>query len=416
MIAVVVIQFVILAVLLLCSAFFSSAETALFSLNPIQIHRLRKEHAAAAVRIERLLAKPSRLLSSILIGNTLVNIFSAAIGFLLAEHFAPGRGEAVSIAIMTVLLLVFCEVTPKRLAMSRAESLACAYSLVLPMVEKATAPFRFVLDRIAGFVSGYMGTPRRGLTEDELLSVVEVGEEEGVLDEEERIMVDGIIRLEEIQASDVMTPRVDIVGIDLDDDVEESKSIAGSVTYRYLPVFRGSPDNIVGFLDVPKFMLSTDHDLENAVIQPFFVPETATLDSLLTLLQKEHKRIAVVADEYGGTAGLITRGDILEEIVADVDNEYGKEKLTIEKVAENRWMVEGSVSLEDINYELDMNLEAEGADRISGWVAAQTGRIPKPGDVVEAQNCRATVQRVRRNRITLVLLEKINPPMEEVET
>jgi len=164
---------------------------------------------------------------------------------------------------------------------------------------------------------------------------------------------------------------------------------------------------------VPRFLLSEGHDLSIATLKPTFVPETAPLDTLLTTFQKENCRIAVVADEFGGTAGLITRGDILEEIARDVDNEFGEEVNTIQQVGEDRWLVDGSVSLEDINYELDMDLEADGVDRIAGWVTAQAERIPRPGETVRAQGCRATVERVRRQRILLVRVEKMETRTDE---
>jgi len=308
---------------------------------------------------------------------------------------------------MTAFLLVFGEVTPKRLAMSRAEGLAAAYSSLLPVLIRVMTPLRVVLERSVALLKRDLSASTEALTEDVFRTVVEVGEEEGVLDKEERTMVDGIIRLEETQASDVMTPRVDLVGIDLEDPREESEKIARNAKFRYLPVYTGTLDQAEGFLDVPRFVLSESSDLGAAMIRPFFVPETAPLDTLLATFQREDRRVAFVADEYGGTAGLITRGDILEEIVADVDNEYGKEKPPIQGVGPNRWLIDGSTSLEDINYELDIELEAEGADRIAGWITAQTERIPRVGDVVVAQGCRVAVQRVRKNRITLALLEKL---------
>ena len=151
-----------------------------------------------------------------------------------------------------------------------------------------------------------------------------------------------------------------------------------------------------------------------ATIPPFYVPETAPLDSMLQTFQKEHRRIAFVTDEYGGTAGLITRGDLLEEIAPDVGNEFGEAKSTFKKVRDDAWLIDGSTSLEDINYELNLELEAEGADRIAGWVIAQADRIPRPGEIIEEHGCRVTVQHGRRNRILLVLLERL--PGEKAET
>lgn len=402
-----------LLLLFLLSAFFSSAETALFSLNPIQIHRIRRHAPGTARRIEEILATPNRLLSTILVGNTFVNVAAAGIGFALAESLFRGRGEVVAIPVMTLALLIFGEVAPKRLAVSRPERLAAAYVPLLATLIKALAPVRGAVEAVACCFHRETQPQNRALTEDEFRTVVEVGEEEGVLDREERTMVDGIIRLEETQASDIMTPRVDLVGIDLEDPLDVSMETARHARFRYLPVYSGSPDHPEGFVDVPRFLLSTDQDLGKAMVPPFSVPETAPLDTLLQTFQREKRRVAFVVDEFGGTAGLVTRGDILEEIVEDVDNEYGEKQLTIQKTGPARWFVDGATSIEDVNYELDLSLEADGADRIAGWVAAQVERIPRLGEVVEAQGCRASVQRRRKNRITLVQLEKLPPDEDE---
>jgi putative hemolysin len=406
----VVIQCIILVLLLLCSAFFSSSETCLFSLNSVLVGRIRKRHVKAATRIEEMLNHPTRLLSTILIGNTIVNVTAAALGFAILETLEVKNAEAIAIPSMTILLLIFGEVAPKRLAMRRAAELATLYAGFLVFLIRIMKPFRLALEHTAALFVKDLTASVKTLTEDEFLTVVEVGEEEGVLDEEERTMVDGIIRLEETQASDVMTPRVDLIGIDLTDPLEEQEAEARRCRYRYLPLYRETLDAIEGFLDVPCFLLSEGHDLSMATTPARFVPETAPLDTPLTTFQQENYRVAVVSDEFGGTAGLITRGDILEEIAEDVDNEYGEERLTIQSVSETSWLVDGSVSLEDINYELDMDLEADGADRIAGWVTAQAERIPRPGEIVEAQGCRATVQNVRRQRVVLVMIEKTVTP------
>lgn len=379
----------------------------MFSLNSVQVHRIRRKRLAAGKRIESLLSTPSQLLSTILIGNTLVNVAAAGLGFIVAEGFFPDYGEAVSIPAMTALLLILGEVAPKRLAMRHPDRLAIIYSPSLNVLLRLFTPLRTLLHHVSEFFLKEPRSSGESLSEDEFLTVVEVGEEEGVLDEEEREMVDGIIRLEETQVSDIMTPRVDLTGIDMDDVAEEREKIARNIRYRYLPVYTDSLDNIHGFLDVPRFLLSGDSDLAKSMVAPYSVPETAPLDTLLATFQREDQRVAIVVDEYGGTAGLVTRGDILEEIVDDVDAEYGEKKLTIQVIGKNKWLIDGSTSLEDINYELDTDLEAEGADRIAGWVSAQAAHIPRKGEVVTAQGCKATVEQRRKNRITLILLEKL---------
>jgi putative hemolysin len=402
---IIIIGIPLLIVLLCTSAFFSSAETVFFSLNTIEVTRITKRRPRIGQRLKTLLETPTQLLSTIIIANTLVNVVAAGLGFMVAEAIFPGYGEMVSIIVMTLLLLILGEIAPKRIAIDHAARMAEYYIPILTFLMRALAPVRAALNALTSMFRGAFTRRKPGLSENEFLTGIEVGEEEGVLDQEERTMVNGIVRLEQIQTSDVMTPRVDVIGLDLDDTPEKHREVAKHVTYRYLPVYRESLDNPTGVLDVPRFLLSDDDDIEKHVQPVTFVPETAPLDSLLATMQRERQRIAIVVDEYGGTAGFITRGDILEEIVEDVDDEHGESKLTIHPLREGAWLVSGDTSLEDIAYEIKLDLVAEGVDRIAGWVTAQLERIPRVGDTVEAQGCRATVQRLRRHRVVLVLLE-----------
>ncbi len=401
-----VLLFTALLSLLVLSAFFSSAETAFFSLNPTRIHRIRRHHPKVAAAVEQLLAVPTRLLSTILIGNTVVNVAASGVGYAIAHRLVPAHGETVAIAAMTVLIILFGEVAPKRMAVRRPEWLAMQYAAPLQTLVRASSPARWMLERIADRFSKSLQPFKPLLTGAELLTAVEVSHEEGILSEEERIMVDGIIRLEKLEAKDVMTPRVDVVGIDLNASPETQADVARRSRRHYLPVYRGSLDHVEGFLDVPRFLLAPVPNLKAAMFPHFYVPDTASLDTLITIFQQQDRRVAVVIDEFGGSAGLITRDDILDEIV-DVEEREG-DRLRIEPAGLNRWLVDGAVSLEDINYELDLHLDAEGADRIAGWFTAQTGRIPKVGDVVETPQCRATVIRMKQHRITTLEIEKSN--------
>ncbi len=398
---------VLLAVLLALSAFFSSAETAFFSLNPMQIHRIRRVHPRAAREIEALLGAPTQLLSSILIGNTLVNMACAAVGYGVCEWFWPGRGTAISIPAMTFLLIVFGEISPKRLAVRFPEKLAVVYRRPLNITIWLMTPLRLLIEWVTSRLQSHFRPHRPVLTGEELLTAVDVSHEDGALNTEERLMVDGIIRLEDIQAKDVMTPRVDLIGVDLDDDPAVQEQTARRSHFRYLPVYQDSLDEIVGFLDVPRYLLDPARDLNAATIPHFYVPDTAPLDTLLTSFQQQRRRIAIVIDEYGGTAGMITRGDILDEIVESVDNEFGGQPAGIQTMGDNCWLIHGNISLEDINYELDLELEAEGADRLAGWVTARAEHIPRVGEVVAAQGCRVTVRQMKKHRITMLMLEKI---------
>jgi putative hemolysin len=400
------ILFLILLALAIEGALVSVNETALFSLNPIHIHRIGQKRPKAAREIESILSRPTTPLSSLLITNTFVNIASANIGFVLAERLVPGRGAAIAIPIMTLFIIIFGEIVPKRLAIRHAESLTVNLLPYLRTHILLTTPFRWLLNRVTRRFSKHFERRHTPVSNEELRTLVDVGEQEGVLNVEESAMIDGIIRLEKIEVRDVMTPRVDIIGLDLEDDPATWPSTVRKSEGRFMTAYRGALDHIEGFIDVPHYMLAGNYDLRNSLIPHFFVPDTMPLDNLLTLFQHEHIQIAVVIDEYGGTAGLITREDILEEILPDM-SEDPTGTGGIKPLGTTRWLVDGTTSLEDINDELDLSLNSDGADRIGGWVMEKAEHLPKAGEVVVAQGCKATVGEIKRHRIRTVILEKV---------
>jgi len=381
----------------------------------MQIHRLRRYHPKATKQLEELLAAPTDLLASILIGNTIVNVAAANLGFILAEQLVPHHGELVAIPAVTLLLIIFGELAPKRLGLRKPDSLAMLYLPALIFLIKICAPLHILLEKITHSFRSHF-TPRRSaaLTKAELLTVVDVGHEEGVINKEERAMVDGIIRLEKLQAKDVMTPRVDLISLDIEDDPVDFANICRKARFRFLPVCIGDLDHVKGFLDVAGYLMDPQKDISAALHPHFYVPDTAPLDTLLTMFQQQSRRLAIVIDEYGGTAGLITIGDILDEIAEFSSEQPDGQSPHIEPVGENRWQVAGGTSLEEVNFELNLALDVDGADRIAGWVTAHARRFPKTGDIITAQQCRATVLQMRKHRITRVLIEKI-PELSESE-
>ena len=402
-----------LVILIALSAFFSSAESTMLSLGAVHIQRLRERDAKRGDRVSRLLSDPNRLISTVLVGNTLVNVAIASLGFAIIDAIWPRYSSVLSIVVMTSLLLLFGEVGPKRLALAYADRLALAYASPLIFFERLLAPLCAMLSAITDMSGKLLRPERRTLNDEELLTAVEVGAEMGEIDSEERSMVDGILRLSEMQAHDVMTPRVDLECLDLDDPPERHLELALATSCSYLPLYRDTPDSIEGFLDVARFLLDANHDLDAATTSPLFVPETATLDDLLITLQRGNRHVAIVLDEYGGTAGLITRGDILEMIVDDVCDTPAEEIPEIRRTGPRQWEIDGDTSLEEINHELDLSLEDDGADRIGGWVTAQAGRFPNRGETIEAQGVRVRVLRKRRVRIRTVLLEILDHPTED---
>ena len=404
---------VLLLVLYVLSAFFSGSETVLFSLSPIQVQRIRNRNAVAGARLETLLSDPAMILSTLLVGNTLINFAIASVGYIVVSSLVPRWGEAVAIPLMTFSLLLFGEVTPKRLAINNAERLAPLCSRLVLFWLRLLRPFNMMLTAGSRVFKKSLRRERRALSNDELLTVVEVGEEQGVLDAEEVSMVDGIMRLSELMASDEMTPRVDMVGLDLDTPLEQQIEIVRKARYRHLPVYVRTPDAIEGFVDAVQFLLDPAHDAHKATTPALFVPENVSLDDLLVTFQRSGKHIACVLDEYGGTAGLITRGDILELITVPVAKPGTEAEGAIRRLQGDIWLIDGMASLEEINRQLDLALEADDADRIAGWITFHAGRLPQVGQSVEAQGCCVTVRRLRKRRIDAVQLEVLERPIED---
>ncbi len=396
--------------LLCCSAFFSSTETTFFSLNPLGLRRLSQKSPAAGSRIRDILNQPTQLLSTVLIGNTIVNVAIAAVGFSITERLIPRHSELVAMVVVTIVLIVFGEAGPKRVGLLLTEPLAILYAPAVQTLIRVATPLRALLEKLTQTFEPWFRPRGRTLSEEEFETVLEISREEGILNGDELAMINAIIRLEDLKASDVMTPRVDLIGIDLGDDPAAGVQRARKAKRKYLLLYRDQIDNVEGFLDVRRFLLDPEHRIDSARVDPFFVPENSPLSHLLIQFQKEHQRIAVVVDEYGGTAGVLTRGDILEEITGEIYQELNKPRPLFQAAGPHRWLMDANFSLEDINRRLRLHLNAEGADRIAGWIATHAGHVPEQDDVVETQGVRVTVLQTLKQRVTLVQIEKLETP------
>ncbi len=384
--------------LFLLSAFFSSAETVLFSLTGAQRARIRQRNPRADVGIGRCLDDKAMLFSTLLVGNTFVNFAISTIGYRLFRDYIP-CGAYLSVPVMTVLLLVFGEITPKRLALRYAEELAPLFAPLLIFWRGMLAPFSHVLRASSRAFAPALERERRALSDSEFVSVLESAAERGDVSAADAEMVEGVLRLSELCANDEMTPRVDIEGYDLDLDEKSRKAALAAARHRWLPVFRRTPDAIEGVID------GETGRIEDAL----FVPETVALDDLLRTFAKSRKPLAVVLDEYGGTAGIISPNDVLELIVGPGVFSSPDQEPAISRVGGNVWEIDARASLDEINRRLDVDLEAEDADRLSGWVQFHAERIPHVGQEIVADGCRATVLKRRHRRVTLVRLEVLAP-------
>ena len=394
-----------LVALFLLSAFFSGAETILFSLTDAQRARIRAKDATADGLIQRCVGDSAMLLSTLIVGNTLVNFAIATLGYRLFDRAFPTWGGLLAVPSMTLFLLLFGEITPKRLALRYAESLAPRCARLLLFWRTLLTPFNVAFRFSSRAFATALTRERRALSDAELVSVLESAAERGEFAADDAEMIEGVLRLSELHANDEMTPRVDIVGYDSDypENVRNERLLA--VRHRYLPVYRRTPDAIEGIID------TLTGEIEDAL----FVPEQVTLDDLLVTFRKSKKPMAIVTDEYGGTAGLITLNDIMEIILGPGVFGRTDEEPAIVKTGRSAWTIDGRASLDEINRELGVELEAEDADRLSGWVAFHAERIPHVGQQIEAQGCRATILKRRKHRVTSVKLEVLAYPETDTD-
>ena len=399
---VLVVQILVLLVLCALSAFFSGSETILFSITPAQRQRIRARNAAADDRIGRCLSDSARLLSTLLVGNTFVNFAIASLGYHVFVAAMPRVGGVVAVPAMTILLLLFGEITPKQIALRRVEQLAPTCARLILFWGAVLAPFNVVLRAVSSAFSKALSRERRALSDGELVSVLEAASERGEFSSADAEMVEGILRLSELCANDEMTPRVDMETYDLDLPEDARREAAARATHQRLPVIRRTPDAVEGVYDRET----------GATEDALFVPETVTLDDLLVTFRRSGRAIAVVLDEYGGTAGLISLTDVLEVVFGPrVFGNDASNEPAIVQTGPRTWEIDARANLDEVNRALGVELDADDADRLSGWVAFHAERLPHVGQQVEADGCRATILRRRRRRVTLVRLEVLAFPV-----
>lgn len=417
----IIIRIILLAILLILSAFFSSSETALLSLKISQIRQLREKNEKKARLLERIKKKINVILSTILVGNNLVNILATTIlTELTIEFFKGGSSTLISTVIMTILILIFGEITPKTFATQNPEKVAVIVARPLEILSKIFKPILIVLNIITSFmiklVGGEVDYSGPFVTEKEIRSLVDVGEEEGVVKLREKEMIENIFDIDHIDVGDVMIPRIDIIAVSQDDSMETALNKITKYGHSRIPVYNDNIDNIIGILyakDILPFVVSKEKEInETKIIDiirlPYYVPETKKANKLLTELQQNKVHIAIVLDEYGGTEGLVTIEDVLEEIVGDIYDEYDNDEDMIEKVNESLYKIKADISLEDINELFNTTFPEEDFDSLGGYIFSSLGRVPKQEDTLEEQGIKMIVKKVVNRRIKVVEIKKIS--------
>lgn len=407
------IQFIILIILLFLSAFFSSSETALMALSRLRVRNLVNEKVKGAKTLDRLLNNPTRLLSTILVGNNLVNIGASAIATSLAISKFGSTGVGIATGLMTLMVLVFGEVTPKSFAANNAEVIAIKVAKPLDILSKIFMPITVILMGITRvFVKLFGGDPDEDkpfVTEEDLRTMVEVGHEEGVIESEERNIIDNVFEFRESQVKDVMTTRTDMVAVEEDISYQELISIFKEEQYSRLPVYEGTSDNIIGVIYVKDLVFNEiseeEFDVKKYMREPFFTYEFQRISRLFEQLRHKRIALAIVLDEYGGTAGITTLEDLVEQIVGDLEDEYDTVDKQITVINAHEFITEGMVKIEDLNEQLHLNIDDHEYDTIGGYVFGAFGRMPEVGESIIADNMRFTVQALDKHRIERVKVD-----------
>ncbi len=417
-------QLIILVILLMLSAFFSSNETALTTVNKIRLRSLADSgDKRAELVLDITQNHTSKMLSAILIGNNIVNISASSLSATLAYAFG-GYMVSIATAVLTVAILVFGEITPKNYATINAEKIALRYIRVIRIFMTIMTPVIFIINL---FSRGIMlllrvdpNAQKKNLTEDELRTIVDVSHENGVIETGEKEMINNVFDLNDANAKDIMVPRVHVTFADVENTYDELIDIFREDKFTRLPVYEESQDNIVGIINMKDLLLydrNQPFSIRDIMRKPHFTYEYKSISELLVEMRDSTFNIAIVLDEYGEMAGLITLEDILEEIVGEIHDEYDDvADDPLQQVGEREYIIEGSMSLDDINDRLGTNLESEDYDSLGGLIIGQLDRLAEEGDeVCTADGIRMVVEKLDKNRVESVHVY-LPQPQEESET
>lgn len=401
-------QIIILVALLSFSAFFSASETAMMSLSKIRLRHMVDEKVANASLVSKLLEKPSRLLASVLVANNLVNTAASSIlTALVAKHVAGGTGILIATVGMTILILIFGEITPKNIASNNSEGVALRLAKPLSLMVTIIAPIaNFIMLVINGALRLFgvkVNTAQPFITQDELKTMVTVSHEEGVLEGGEKKMIDNVFEFGDAQAKDAMTPRTDMVSIEDDYTYEQVVEAFRTDQFSRMPVYRETPDDIIGVLYVKDLLLGgvskENFNLEEIMREPYYTYEFKRIGDLFEDMRNKQIPIAIVLDEYGGTAGIITMEDLVEEIVGDIADEYDIQETEIEVIKEDEYIVDGGTRIDLVNEMIGTRIESEDFDSIGGFILGELGGLPEVGEVIEVDGVTFKVEEVDKNRI-----------------
>ncbi|MCR5251103.1 MAG: hemolysin family protein [Lachnospiraceae bacterium] len=407
-----VIKLIVLVVLLILSAFFSSAETAFTTVKKMRMKVLAEEGDKRAALVMKILENPGKMLTAILIGNNIVNISASALTTLLAEELWGNMAVSVATGLLTILVLLFGEITPKTLALLKNERYAKNYAPLIRVLTVLLTPIIFLVDKLSNGILRLLGvdphTKVIRITESELLGYVDVSHEDGVIESEEREMIHNVFDFSDAVARDIMIPRVNMITADVHASYEELRELFSEHMYTRIPIYEDTPDNIIGMVNIKDFLFLKEPEhfhLQKLLRETYYTYEQKKVADLLNEMREKNMSVTIVLNEYGTAEGMITMEDLLEEIIGQIRDEYDSDEAELIKVvSDGEYLVDGTMNLDDINERLETDFSSEDYDSISGIIIEQLDdRLPKEGESVTlADGTQLKVEKLDNNRIESV--------------
>ena len=414
-------QLIAIIILLCLSAFFSSSETALTTVNQIRMRTLADNGDKRAARVLHVTGNPGKMLSAILIGNNIVNLSASSISTSLAIHLFGNTGAGIATGILTFLILIFGEVTPKTMATIKADSMSLTVAAPIGLLMKILTPVIFIINKLSlglmFLLHVNIKDAQKKMTEEELRTIVDVSQENGVIEHEEQDMIHNLFDFGDAEAKEIMVPRIDMTFVQADATYQEVLDIFRQDMFTRLPVYEDSTDNVIGIINMKDFLLQNDtpeFSVRNLLREPYFTYEHKNTADLFLEMRKSSISLAIVLDEYGVTAGLITLEDLLEEIVGEIRDEYdADEEDDITRISDREFYVLGSANLNDVSEALSLHFTSDDYDTIGGYCLGLLDHLPEKNEIILTDNnILLRIDRMEKNRIERIYI-RLPEPLEE---
>ena len=402
--------FILLVLLVFMSAFFSSSETALINMSKIRLKHLVKEKVKNADKLEKLYEDSNKLIGAILIGNNIVNVATSSIATIITTSRFSNAGLGISVGLTTLVILIFGEITPKNLALKNSESISLFVAPIILFLVRIFTPILFILNSISNLLSSLLGQrnddKKPTITQDELKTIVDVSNQEGVLETDETEMIQNIFEFKDLTVDDIMIQRRDIVAISANMSYDEIIDVFKNRQLSRLPIYEDTIDDIIGVLYAKDLFFTEqskeDFDIKAVMREPVFVNEFVKISDFFKKMQQVKTHIAIVLDEYGGVAGIVTMEDLVESIVGDIYDEYDQQDEEVRKLKENIYVINGNSKLTEIQDLLQVELVSKDYESLGGYLMDKMGKIPTQGDIYEDENFKFIISSMDKNRINKV--------------